>query len=264
MKSSNKYTLVAIHAALRAGEILRKGYATKYDVRIKKTTDHHNLVTEYDYAAEKVIINTLKEHFPEHGFLAEESGKSEEVDAPAVWIIDPLDGTQNFARSIPLFAVSIALYMEKHIQVGVIYQPITHELFVAERHGGAYLNGEPLRVSSITKLHKAVTALGLPLLDNVQRDRELRIVLSVAETGCSMRNTGSAAINLAYLAAGRWDAYWSPSLQPWDIAAGRLLVEEAGGTLSCYDGSSCPFLVETSVVGTNGILHQELLHSLRS
>ncbi len=246
---------VAIEAAQKAGDLLRQGFGTSF--KISKKGGKHNLVTEYDHAAEKMIIQTISEHFPSHGFLAEESGQGKKGDV--LWIIDPLDGTVNFAHGIPVFSVSIAATQGEEILCGVVYQPITEELFTAEKGNGAYLNGHRLRVTKTTDINDAFLATGFPYNVDQNPLHCIDTFSHMTKKGIPIRRLGSAAIDLAYVAAGRFDAYWEVSLQPWDLAGGKLLVEEAGGKVTDYDGKPRPLLGTGPVLATNGRLKLELV-----
>ena len=254
-------TSVAIDAVLEAGDILRKGFGTSFEISHKPGVQ--NFVTEYDFAAEECIINKLKQYFPSHAFLAEESGSSNNPDAEVTWIIDPLDGTTNFAHTIPMFSISVGAMGKEGMLCGIIYQPMTQELFVAEKERGAFLNGSKIQVSDTKKFAGGVGATGFPR--NIQEnplgciDHFIRIL----KTGTIMRNFGSSAINIAYVAAGRFDAYWALSLHPWDISAGILLVEEAGGQVSTYQGTPYAVLSGLPLVATNKQVHREVLDYLK-
>ena len=254
-------TVVAIEAALKAGEILRHGFST--DFRVASKPGIHNLVTEYDHAAEKSIIATILTHFPNHSILAEESGEQHhKKDAQTLWIIDPLDGTVNFAHRIPLFSISIGVAVEGVIQTGVVYNPVAHELFVATKEKGAYLNGTQLQVSSTEKLIKAFLATGFPYNVDTNPLHCIDRFAQIQVKGIPIRRLGSAALDLAYVAAGRFDAYWELNLNPWDIAAGILLVEEAGGKISQYNGSLLSILTDKTLIASNGLLHSSMIEHL--
>jgi myo-inositol-1(or 4)-monophosphatase len=258
---TNSLTVVAIHAALRAAELLKRGFGTSFEISSKKGIQ--NLVTEYDKAAEELIISTIHGRFPDHSFLAEESGSSGTENSSVVWIIDPLDGTVNFAHHIPHFSVSIAASVNKEIISGVVCQPMLGELFVAEKGEGAFLNGRPLHVTSTSDFEHAILATGFPY--NVH-ENPLKCVdrfCEMTKLGVPIRRLGSAAIDLAYVAAGRFDAYWEVSLHPWDMAAGKLLVEEAGGKVTHYDGTPHRIFHYDTLVASNGVLHQKMIASLR-
>lgn len=250
---------VAIQAALRAGEVLRRGYNTAFQVSFKPGM--HNLVTEYDKAAENSIITFVREHFPDHAFLAEESGGIEKTDK-VLWIIDPLDGTLNFVHHIPFFSVSIGAYVNQQIQVGVIYVPMLNELFVAKKGGGAFLNGKRIHVSKTTAIEQAVAAVGFPHRKDENAFKQLDRFVTFAKLGNPIRDLGSAAMHLAYLAAGRIDLFWNPSLQPWDMAAGKLLVDEAGGKVTHYDGSPHQIFSDCNLIASNSFLHETILKYL--
>jgi myo-inositol-1(or 4)-monophosphatase len=252
----------AEHAALEAGSILREGFGKPLETRSKEGM--HNLVTQFDLRAEECIVTALHKHTPDAAIMAEESGITTGSD-DLQWVIDPLDGTVNFAHGIPIFCVSIAAVLHGSIQCGVIYNPLTQELFTAVRSGGAWLNGQRLHVSATPALSDAILVTGFPY--NVA-DNPLRCIdqfAAVVGKGLPVRRLGSAALDLAYTAAGRFDAYWESILQPWDMAAGVLLVQEAGGHVSRY--LNAPFELTTgSIIASNGLIHGELseLLELRS
>src|SRR5581483_7755150 len=204
--SFSELTRVAVEAAKNAGALLQKGFGSYFEISTKPGVQ--NLVTEYDLISEKAIMATISEHFPEHAFLAEESGEIQKKNSSVTWIIDPLDGTLNFAHNIPVFSVSIAAFVEGSIVSGVVYHPMAQELFIAEKGKGAYLNTKPIHVSKISKVKEALMATGFPY--DVDKD-PLNCVEKFAKMqlqGVPIRRLGSAAIDLAYVAAGRWDAYW--------------------------------------------------------
>lgn len=254
-------TVVAIQAALRSGEILKKGFGTSYEISLKP--GNQNLVTAFDKASEETIMETIFHHFPNDGILAEESG-SKPNSSPVLWIIDPLDGTVNFANNIPIFSISIAACIDNEVICGVIYQPIAGELFVAEKGKGAYLNGNLIHVSSKTSFERAILATGFPY--NVDEDplHCIETFAKMTQLGVPIRRMGSAAIDLAYVAAGRFDAYWEVSLQPWDLAAGKLLVEEAGGKVTHYDGSRRDVFSKDTILATNSYLHSLMQEQITS
>ncbi|MBI5346420.1 MAG: inositol monophosphatase [Chlamydiae bacterium] len=262
MQSYSELTLTAVQAALKAGEILRSGFGQSFKIG-KKPGGNHNLVTDYDYYAEEAVISFIEERFPKHSFLSEEKGAIDKKNGSIQWVIDPLDGTVNFAHNLPFFAVSIAAVQHDKTLCGVIYAPMIHELFIAERGNGAYLNGNKLKVTSTTLLKDATLATGFPY--NMKDDGELCIerFTSVIKLGVPVRRLGSAALDLAYVAAGRFDAYWETALGPWDIAAGRLLVEEAGGEVTHFNGAEFVFSKKNSVLATNKKLHKQLMATLK-
>lgn len=255
-------TFVAIQAALQAGDIVRKGFGTSYQITAKP--GRQNIVTEYDYASEAAIISSIQHHFPEHSFLAEERGLLTGKKDSILWLIDPLDGTTNFSRQLPLFTISIAAYYLEEGLCGVIFQPLTNELFIAERGKGSYLNGVKLSVSSINKMEEAVVGAGLPATVIENPHECIEHLARFAQTGMTLRNLGSAALMLAYVAAGKMDGFWMDHLYPWDLAAGKLLVEEAGGRVIQYSGETHQIAIPSSVLATNEVIHQSMLSYLQS
>lgn len=262
LPDTQQITSVARTAALEAGALLQRGFGTSF--RIDNKEGRHNLVTEYDHQAEELIFSTIQQYFPDHDFLGEERGGiHQSVPNTVRWIVDPLDGTVNFAHSIPIFCVSIAAEYNGELLCGVIYAPMTNELFTAERGKGAFLNDQPIIVSTTQTLDDAILVTGFPYnaADNPGKciDHFTRFV----QLGLPVRRLGSAAIDLAYLAAGRFDGYWEVSLHPWDVAAGKLLLTEAGGTITRYDGS--PYTLSGgTMLATNGVIHEEMSSVLLS
>jgi myo-inositol-1(or 4)-monophosphatase len=256
---SHHLSFIAIQAVLQAGDILRKGFGSYMQIQAKP--GRQNFVTEYDHASEAYLIDFIKHHFPTHAFLAEERGFLEgSKENEIMWIIDPLDGTTNFSRHIPLFTISLAAYHGNKGLCGVIYQPLTNEIFVAERGKGAYLNGKRLKVSLIKQLSEAVLGTGFPS-EEPEIDRHLKQLSYFIQTGASLRNLGSAALNLAYVAAGKIDGFWINYLHPWDFAAAKLLIEEAGGEVTGYDGLPLNLTDSTNLVATNKLLHSTMIKS---
>ena len=250
----------AIQAARDAGRILSERYGRAIQISNKGDID---LVTEADLAAERLIVERIKSHFPRHSILAEEAGEVESASGAASeykWIIDPLDGTTNYAHGYPFFCVSIALERAGEVVVGVVYDPLRDELFAAERGEGATLNGRRIRVSETDDLNRALVCTGFPY-DVRQRSDFARRFANFIMQAQSVRRDGAAALDLAYVACGRFDVFWEEGLRPWDVAAGVLILEEAGGRVSHYDGR--PFDVYTPpIVASNGVLHEELLRVL--
>ena len=246
---------VAFDAAVQAGEIQRDHYEKKnLDIEMKGRID---LVTEVDLLCEKAITDAITENFPDHGILAEE-GTSINSNSPYQWIIDPLDGTTNFAHGFPLFAVSIGLVKDGEILLGVIYDPLREELFSATKGGGASLNGFPIKTSETKQLERSLVATGFPYdvktnprnnLDNFNR-----VIMEVR----AVRRPGAAAVDLAYVACGRLDGFWEQRLQPWDMAAGALLVAEAGGLVTDMKGAPLDLFGETLCAGNRNIQPQLL------
>lgn len=256
------YINVAIVAALSAGKIVKKGFGTSFEVHNKP--GKQNYVTEFDRAAEAAIISIIKKAYPSHNFLAEESGHEKNRDGDVTWIIDPLDGTTNFAHNIPLVAVSIAAYLDQEALCGVIYQPFSDELFVAEKDKGATLNGVQLSMSHTEKLEEALIITNLPFDAESTPQVDLNGLLEINQMGATLRNFGSAALGLAYLAAGKIDAFWMYNLFPWDFAAGKLLIEEAGGRFTQFDQKVSSYPPPANVLAANPSLHEKFQEFLIS
>ncbi len=199
---------------------------------------HNDYVSDADHAAERAIIDVIHKHYPEHAILAEESGAQGDVNADTVWIIDPLDGTTNYLHGFPVFAVSIGVRVDGHMAHAVVYDPLRQELFTASRGAGAQLDDHKIRVSGQLELERALVGTGFPFR---QADSELQPYLGmlgkVVRNTSGVRRPGAAALDLCYVAAGRLDAFWETGLAPWDLAAGSLIIREAGGIVSGLDGS---------------------------
>lgn len=245
---------IAEQAAREGGRILEE-WAKKFTVNEKSRA---NLVTEADFASQKTIHTLLRETFPTHGFLGEEGLSSEGEDADYRWIIDPLDGTGNYVHRFPYYGVSIALEFQSKLVVGVVYDPNRDELFRAVKDEGAMLNGETISVSQNDPLDQCMVMASLPVVSDPANPAVARF-LNVLPRAQSVQRSGSAALNLSNVAAGRLDGFWSTSLKPWDMAAGVLLVTEAGGKVSKIDGSE--FIVDQpDLLATNGLsVHAEIL-----
>ncbi|MCL1939580.1 MAG: inositol monophosphatase [Desulfovibrionaceae bacterium] len=242
-------------AAETAGEIIREHWQRPRDVRYKGRFD---LVTKTDAAVEAHLQERLKEILPEVGFMGEESAHSLIPDGDC-WIVDPVDGTTNFVHGIPFVAVSIALWQGGAIRLGIVTLPMLDERFYAEKGQGAYRNGQPLRVSGIASCEQALLSTGSPAYD-IHADRTLRWLGAVLPRCQGVRRCGSAAADLAYVAAGRYEAFYSADLKPWDVAAGWLLVEEAGGRVTNIRGE--PLRFGDIILASNGRVHQELVDVL--
>ena len=252
----------AIQTAHDAGRILAERFGRRIEISNKGVID---LVTEADLAAERLIIERIQSYYPRHAILAEEADASGIIHAGQSsewkWIVDPLDGTTNYAHGYPCFCVSIALERDGQIELGVIHDPIRDETFAAERGMGATLNGRRIRVSEIDDLNRAMLCTGFPY--NVRDDggfaRHFHNFIMNAQ---AVRRDGSAALDLAYVSCGRFDGFWEEGLRPWDVAAGVLLVEEAGGGVSYYDGS--PFnIYQPPILASNGLTHEAMMRVLQ-
>jgi len=249
----------ACRAALVGGSIIRKLYDTPHTIKMKGTI---NLVTEADVAAEAAIIASLNKDAPGIAIMAEESaGDNPQPPADAVWVIDPLDGTTNFAHGFPFFAVSIALLKDGVAQVGVVYCPMQDELFAACRDTGAWLNGHRIQVTDTRFLVEALVATGFPYDIHKNLNTVLAQMGAVLPKVRDIRRAGAAAVDLAFVACGRLDGFWEMDLQPWDTAAGWLLVREAGGVVSTFSGNEySPFFPE--ILAANRNLHPLLMDIL--
>ena len=251
----------AIDIARGAGGILREGYGRPGAIDYKGGID---LVTEFDRRSEAHVRRELARRFPGHAWLGEESGASAGPAATPEfrWVVDPLDGTTNFAHGYPFFAVSIALEVLGQRALGVVFDPMRDECFSALRGAGAWLNGMPIAVSREARLDRALAATGFPYDVQERPEETLRFFAPFLPRVQGIRRDGSAALNLAYLACGRFDLFWEIKLHPWDIAAAALLVEEAGGQVSDFAGGALP-ADGFEVAGSNGVLHAELLAILK-
>ena len=248
----------AIRITREAGNILKTFFNQKLEVQYK--SNERDLVTQADIAAETYLINTIRETYPSHGILAEESGNLKQSDYQ--WIIDPLDGTTNFAHGYPIFCVTIALAHCNQIILGVTYDPLREELFTAEKDTGAQLNGHSIHVSQQNTLSHVILATGFPYNRATNPNNNLREFCKLMPRIRGIRRSGSAALDLAYVASGRLDGYWEYNLNAWDMAAGVLLVQEAGGLITSCDQASWQ-LGDTSIVAANPSIHNMLLDALQ-
>ncbi len=239
---------------------MRQGFGTHFAISSKEGV--HNLVTEYDHLSEKAILKFLEQNVPGSHFLAEESGSTGGRTGAAgakdndwTWIVDPLDGTVNFAHQIPIFSVSIAAEKKGELFSGVVFQPITHELFVAEKGRGAFLNGQKIHVSSVSSINQSILATGFPYNLAENPFHCIDHFVDILKLGIPIRRLGSAAIDLAYTAAGRVEGFFEVELGPWDCAAGKLLVEEAGGKVTSWDGQPFHIRSRGPIFASNGHIH---------
>lgn len=245
--------------ARQAGQILHDGYETNHQVDFKGEID---LVTEIDHASEAYIIGEIQRLFPEHSILAEESG-SLDGHGEHLWIIDPIDGTVNYAHGVPMFCVSIAYAYQGQVTLGAVFDPMRNELYTAERGKGAWLNGRVLKVAQATELKRSLLVTGFPydtwstLQDNFANFEKL------AKMSQGVRRLGSAALDLCYVGAGRFDGYWELSVKAWDVAAAGLVAEEAGAKVTNAKGDVNYLGLPESILGANPILHQKILVELK-
>ncbi len=222
-------------AARRAGGTLIRILVKVHKLKVEQK-GHNDYVSEADYAAERAVISTIHKHYPDHAILAEETGAQGESDT--VWIIDPLDGTTNYLHGFPVFAVSIAVQHKGRLEHGVVYDPIRQELFTASRGNGAHLDGRRIRVSGQKQLERALIGTGFPFRQaDIEMTPYLDMLGKVVRHTSGVRRPGAAALDLCYVAAGRLDGFWETGLGPWDLAAGAMIIREAGGIISALDGS---------------------------
>lgn len=251
---------VMVQAALKAGKSLSRdfGEVQNLQVSMKGPGDY---VSQADRKAEEIVKAELMRARPEYGFLGEEGGASEGTDGQHRWIVDPLDGTTNFLHGIPMFAVSIGLERQGQIVAGVIYNPAMDELYTAERGGGTFLNDRRLRVAARNKLTDAVVGTGVPHLGRGHHGNYLVQLRNIMGEVSGVRRMGSAALDLAYIAAGRLDGFWEEGLYPWDMAAGIIMIREAGGFVSDLSGGQKMF-DNGSIVAGNELIHKALVKTL--
>ncbi|MBF0288701.1 MAG: inositol monophosphatase [SAR324 cluster bacterium] len=248
----------AIGVAHQAGRLLKQYYTSDLDIRTKSTD--RDLVTQADLDAEKIIISAIKETFPTHAILAEEKGQIGHADY--LWLIDPLDGTTNFAHGHPVFCTSIGLAYQGEMCVAVILDPIRNELFAAEKGKGASLNEKPIMVSDTKTLNNAVVATGFPYDRATNPHNNLKEFGQIMPLVQGIRRCGSAALDMAYVASGRLDGYWEYHIKPWDVGAGALMVKEAGGRVTSIDNS--PWRLDSSaLVAGNPNIHHQILENIR-
>lgn len=257
----NQLRQVLLAATQEAGAIIHSYFNGSFSISNKEGIN--NLVTEVDTKVEARIIEVIQAAFPEHAIVSEEMG---EIDTPSAfkWIIDPIDGTVNFAHGIPICCVSIALTHHDELQLGAVYNPMMNELFFAEKGNGATLNDKPIRVSQKTDFKKACLVTGFPYKwpDNT-KEHPIKVFERFILQGLPVRRLGSAAIDLCWVACGRFDGFWEYNLSPWDVAAGYLIVQEAGGTITNFEG--LPFGVyDKETLATNGLIHDDMLRHIKN
>jgi myo-inositol-1(or 4)-monophosphatase len=269
-----KVARIGRQAALAAGAVMRQNYHKPQRVTLKGAIDP---VTETDYQAQETIVAIIRQAFPDHDFLAEErqregggaapaepgAGLAWETDPPRCrWIIDPLDGTVNFAHGFPMFCVSIAFEAEGKLLYGVVYEPLRDELFEAQKGQGALLNGQPILVSRTDRLERALVATGFPYDIRERLPETTARLARVLGAVQGVRRAGSAALDMCYVACGRLDGFYEENLKPWDTAAGLVLITEAGGRLTTFDGGEYD-IYSPNILASNGVLHGKLLHCLK-
>jgi myo-inositol-1(or 4)-monophosphatase len=249
----SRVALAAIH---RAGKLLAKRFGDTGALQVE-TKSPFDYVTDVDRASEDLIVDTIREHFPEHAILAEERS-ARHLPSGLTWVVDPLDGTTNFIHGFPFIAISVAVMWQRQVLLGWVYDPLRQELFAARRGQGASCNGQPIQVRAAVALSDALLATGFPSRDRQLLEPYLVVLKNVLGTVSGVRRAGAAALDLAYLACARVDGFWEIALQPWDIAAGSLIVQEAGGMVSDFWGQDT-FLKNGHIVAGTPITYPFLL-----
>ncbi len=255
----NEYLALAKKTARDAGEMLRKKFNKDIKVSYKGSV---NLVTNCDREAQNIIYNGIREHFPQHDFLAEE-GLDKEKGNKYRWIIDPLDGTTNYAHGYPIFCISIALEWNREIILGVVFDPMREEMFWAIKGNGAFLNGKRIKISTVKELDRSLLSTGFPYDIRTSEINNINNFVRVIKVAQAVRRDGSAALNLCYVASGRFDGFWELKLYPWDVAAGSLILSEAGGKVSDFKNGKFN-IFEKEILATNGFIHRQMLSVLQN
>ena len=248
---------VAIDAALKAGKILKDNVDKRFSIDYKS---EKNIVTAIDKTAEKAIFEVIKEKFPNHSILSEEEGE-ESRDSNFKWVIDPLDGTTNYAHGFRMFCVSIGIEKNGEVIFGVVYDPIANEMFTAGKNKGAFLNNEKISVSSIDSLVDSLLATGFPYDIKKNPKNNINHFSNFCFNAQAVRRAGSAALDLCYVACGRFDGFWETGLNPWDVAAAGLIVREAGGMISDFTGKDFS-IYKRETLASNGKIHKEMMKIL--
>lgn len=244
--------------SLGAGKIIREGFGSTLKIDVKKNA---GLVTDIDKKTEDYIISTIIKEYPESSILAEESGEMNKSES-LKWIIDPLDGTSNFAHGFPWFCVSIGVEIDSEIKYGAIYNPILDELFYAQQGKGAFLNDKQINVSKVARLEDSMVATGFSYLKDEPLKVEVERFRRVQQVALAVRRAGSAALDFAHVAAGRFSGFWEFGLNPWDMAAGFLLINEAGGKITSYTGGEVS-VYDQHFVASNSLIHDELVETIK-
>jgi myo-inositol-1(or 4)-monophosphatase len=255
------YISTATEIARRAGALLMEYFARGVKTEYKGigTVD---VVTEADRASEKLIVESIGKHFPTHGIVGEEGARSQ-LSGEFLWYVDPLDGTTNFSHGFPVFCVSLGLVQKGELIAGVIFDPTRNELFAAERGAGASLNGKKIQVSRVPRLGESLVGTGFPSKKR-HLNPNIHFYHHFTLKSHGVRRAGSAALDLACVAAGRYDGYWEFNLNPWDTSAGVLLVQEAGGRVTHFDGSKFDLPASRELLATNGLIHEEFLREMQA
>lgn len=257
MKERGAILDVAIESAIKAGDFLQQHLGGGKSVSTKSSTV--DLVTEYDRKSQEIIIDIIHSYYPRHSVLAEEEDQISSAEKK--WVVDPLDGTTNYIHDYPLFATSVAFEEQGVVQVGAVYIPLLNQLFTGAKGVGSFLNGAPIEVSGRESLSDSLVSTGFPY-EQEEVKRALQYFNALVRNTRGIRRDGAAAIDLCYVAAGKYDAFWEIGLSPWDVAAGSLIVEEAGGMITDLMGSNFSIYDSEAIVSSNGEVHQQLLRFL--
>jgi myo-inositol-1(or 4)-monophosphatase len=254
-----KHTEVLNKAADEAGKILNEYYGTIFEIGRKR--DYSDLVTEVDKKSEAKIIEVVHSVFPKHNVLSEEAGDLE-MKSDYVWIVDPIDGTINYAHALPIFGISIALEYKKEIVLGMVYNPMSGERFYAEKGNGSYLNGKKIKVSATEHLRDSLLVTGFPYGAKSNNDHCIDHFVNFVKEGLPIRRLGSAALDICWLACGRFDGFWESNLNAWDVAAAYLILTEAGGKVTDFFGKEYS-VYDKQILGSNGKIHSEMMEVLK-
>ena len=249
-----------VNIAKEAGSVIREGFGKSFKIEFK--TGENNLVTEIDKASEKVITDFIRKKYPSHSILAEE-GSGEQNDSEYLWVIDPLDGTTNFAHGLPIFSVSIGLQKNGKTIAGVVYDVMRGIIFSAELGAGAFAKSEKIAVSNNDNLAHSMLVTGFPYNKKENPDKLFERFIALTKTARGVRRLGSAAIDFCYLASGVFDGFWEVHLHPWDICAGKLIVEEAGGLVTDFHGNKTNIYTKR-ILSTNGNIHEQVIKVMNS
>ena len=248
-----------IQISKEAGELIRNAFGKAHSIEFK--TNELNLVTETDKASEKLITDFIKKKYPSHGILAEEGSDLNKL-AEYLWVVDPLDGTTNFAHGLPIFAVSIGVQKDKKTIAGVVYDVMRNVIYSAEKGSGSFENGRRISVNKNSNLGHGVLVTGFPYDIKENPDKAFERFIAFLKQARAIRRLGSAAIDFCYVASGVFDGFWEVSLHPWDICAGKLIVEEAGGLVTDFDGNKID-IYSKRILGTNGSVHQKMIDVMK-
>jgi myo-inositol-1(or 4)-monophosphatase len=247
-------------AAIESGKIIKEYFETKFIIESKDVIS--NLVTEVDKKSESKIIEVIRNEFPNHNILSEEIGALD-TDSDVKWIIDPIDGTINYAHSIPICCVSIGIEKKGEIILGLVYNPMSGELFFAEKGKGAFLNDKKISISKEDNLYKSLLVTGFPYDTSNNPHKPVKVFAEFVNSDIPVRRLGSAALDLCWTACGRFDGFWEYNLNPWDVAAGYLIMTEAGGVVSDFDGNNFS-VYKKEILATNGLIHNHMLRMIKN